>query len=92
MDRCTTYQLAAWQDLKSKAKRATANSEFSKAEELLLQAYEHAKDIYGRDHGEVGLILLHLVEVCEKQGKVELAAKFHDETDLIVKFYELDAE
>lgn len=92
MEDTRTHQIAAWREFLNRAKRAMSRQEYGKAEEYLLQAYEHAKSIYGHDHGEVGLVLLQLVEVCEKQNKLELAAKYFAETEEIASLYRADAE
>ena len=83
----TTYQLLAWTELKQEAMRKMQEKDFGKAEELLLEAYDHAKGIFGDDHGEVGMVLLHLVDVCEKQGKTELANGYREESDHIADLY-----
>ena len=84
--------LRVLKDLSDQAERAAQASDFSKAEEHLLSMYEYAKQIYGPEHGEVGAVLMRLVEVCECQGKLQLAAIYLAETEKIVESYVLDSE
>lgn len=87
MNYTSARQRVAWQELKDEAKRAMQGSDFRKAETLLLKAYQQAQDLFGPDHGEVGLILIQLLEVSKKQGKHELAAQYQLEIDRIVEIY-----
>jgi len=63
-----------------------------KCERLLLQAYEQAVNIFGPDHGEVGLVLMQLLDVCEKQGKKLDAEQYAAEIERIVRIYTIAAE
>lgn len=87
MDHISAQQLAAWLGLKSRAKAAAERSEFSKAEQMLMEVYEQGKEMFGPSHGAVGLVLLMLSEVCAKQGKTKLAAEYRAETRTILSSY-----
>lgn len=87
MNYTSARQRVAWQELKDEAKRAMQASDFRKAETLLLKAYQQAQDLFGTDHGEVGLVLMQLLEVSQKQGKLEIAAQYQLEIERIVEIY-----
>lgn len=72
--------------------RLRSSGELRRAEELLVQAYEEGTRIFGSHHGEVGRVLLMLTEVCEQQGKMQLAAEYRYKVDKIAALYRLDAE
>jgi len=87
MSKAPTHELTILKDLNCQAQRAAQAFDYGKAEQLLLQAYDYAKQLFGPDHGEVGLILLALVTVCEVQGKTELAEGYWAETEKISNVY-----
>ncbi len=87
MNHTSARQRVAWQELKDEARNAIQALQYRKAENLLLRAYEEAKEIFGTEHGEVGLVLIQLVELAERQGKRELAVKYQTEIDRIVEIY-----
>lgn len=94
MNDLTTRQhvLLAWKELKEEARRAATACDFKKAETLLLEGYEVAREMFGPDHGEVGLVLLQLLDITEKQGKKELASQYSAEIQRIVAIYKQAAE
>ncbi|MBS1994250.1 MAG: tetratricopeptide repeat protein [Cyanobacteria bacterium SZAS LIN-3] len=87
MNQAPAYHELALKELTGQAQRASLLLDYGKSEELLLRAYEHARQLFGPDHGEVGLVLLRLVAVCNKQGKTELANEYLAETEKIVRTY-----
>ncbi len=87
MNHTSARQRLAWQELKDDAKGAMRALDYRKAEELLIKAYQQAQDIFGTDHGEVGLVLIQMLELAQRQGKHELAHKYQAEIDRIVEIY-----
>jgi hypothetical protein len=87
MNRAPTQQISILRSLRLQSQQCAQVSDYGKAEELLLEAYDYAKQLFGPDHGEVGLILLALVTVCEAQGKAELAEAYWAETEKIAQVY-----
>ena len=83
-------QVAAWKSMMESAQRLMWNKEFAEAESILLDAYERGREIFGPDDGNVGLVLLRLVEVCDEQGKKELALQFKVEIERILALYRAD--
>jgi hypothetical protein len=83
-------QLTSWREHMTILRVVSKSNELVESEHLLLRAYERGKAIFGPDHGEVGLILVMLAEVCEKQGKADLAREYRNEADKIVAIYRAD--
>jgi hypothetical protein len=85
-------ELTVWKELVSVIQRLRSTGELGKSEKLLVQAYEQGTRIFGSHHGEVGMVLLMLTEVCEQQGKMQLAAEYNYKAQEIASLYKLDAE
>jgi len=74
----------SWVQLSNSASRAVRAGDLEKAELLLLDAYECCKSTYGPNDGTVGLVLLELADVCDKQRKFELGAEYRAEIRRII--------
>lgn len=85
-------ELTVWKELLAVIQRLRESGELSKSEKLLVQAYEQGIRLFGRYHGEVGMVLLMLKDVCERQGKMQLAAEYNYKALEIASLYKLDAE
>jgi hypothetical protein len=81
------FRLPAFNAMKALAKLARDCGELAKAEETLKVAYERAKLIFGENHGEVGLVLLQLSEVSDKQGNSVMAEQYRRKSDQILYRY-----
>lgn len=81
------FRLPAFKAMKALAQLAQDCGELSKAEETLKVAYERGKLIFGEHRGEVGLVLLHLAEVYDSQGKTCLAEQYRGKSDAILCRY-----
>lgn len=73
-----------WVQLSNSASRAVRSGDFEKAELLLLDAYECCKRTYGPNDGTVGLVLLDLADLCDKQRKFALGAEYRAEIRRII--------
>jgi hypothetical protein len=78
--------------LMESVEKAIRGEQLQTAESQLLQAYELGLELFGRDHGAVGLVLLRLAEVAHKTGRVELGREYHLEVDRIVDQYLRNAD
>ncbi|HEY9791096.1 MAG TPA: hypothetical protein V6D22_11890 [Candidatus Obscuribacterales bacterium] len=74
----------------AKAQLSLEDGDYSRAERLLLQAYEAGVGIFGAHHGAVGLVLLRLASVCQRTGRSELGARYEAEADDILASYVLE--
>lgn len=92
MSQFTDPRTGALKQLRSTARIAVDDGNLEKAEELLCLAYQQAEEIFGPSHGEVGIVLLQLVEVCEQLGKTHRANELRRKTDHIWQLYKMDAK
>lgn len=83
-------RVKVWRDSIDSATRLLQDGDYGKAEAMLLDAYEHGKNLFGPNDGNVGLVLLRLAEACLRQGKHQLAAEYAAEVDRIIEHYGLD--
>lgn len=90
--RLTDPRTTALKQLRTTARLAVEDGHLEKAEELLCLAYQQAEEIFGPVHGEVGIVLLQLVEVYEQLGKTHRANELRRKTDNIWQLYKMDVQ
>jgi hypothetical protein len=86
----TTTAAETFRRLMDSVEKAVRSEEYQTAESLLLQAYEKGLELFGRDHGTVGLVFLRLAEVAYKTGRIELGSEYQLEADRIIDLYLAD--
>lgn len=92
MNQIRDPRTTALKQLRTTARIAVEDGQLEKAEELLCLAYQQAEEIFGPAHGEVGIVLLQLVEVCEQLGKTHRAVELRRKTDQIWQLYKMDVQ